>query len=76
MAPESRFHKKKVQWGEPSQKRDDVSGGGLINHKTIWARNKEGLHNLFKLSSRSYTEGFASSTPAWTRSCSPSTPRA
>jgi DNA polymerase-3 subunit alpha len=57
-APESRFHKKKVQWGEPSQKRDDVSGGGLINHKTLWARNKTGLHNLFKLSSRAYTEGF------------------
>ncbi|MEU9024385.1 DNA polymerase III subunit alpha [Actinomadura sp. NPDC048394] len=58
MAPESRFHKKKVQWGEPSQKRDDVSGGGLINHMTLWARNKAGLHNLFKLSSRAYTEGF------------------
>ncbi|REE99721.1 DNA polymerase III subunit alpha [Thermomonospora umbrina] len=57
-APESRFHKKKVQWGEPSQKRDDVSGGGLINHKTLWARNKTGLHNLFKLSSRAYLEGF------------------
>ncbi|GLW63179.1 DNA polymerase III subunit alpha [Actinomadura rubrobrunea] len=63
MAPESRFHKKKVQWGEPSQKRDDVSGGGLINHKTIWARDKTGLHNLFKLSSRSYTEGFVFKYP-------------
>jgi DNA polymerase-3 subunit alpha len=58
MAPESRHHKKKVTWGEPSQKRDDVSGGGLINHKTLWARNKTGLHNLFKLSSRAYLEGF------------------
>ncbi|MFG2000116.1 DNA polymerase III subunit alpha [Spirillospora sp. NPDC048911] len=58
LAPESRFHKKKVQWGEPSQKRDDVSGGGLINHKTLWARDKKGLHNLFKLSSRGFTEGF------------------
>ncbi|RFU36890.1 DNA polymerase III subunit alpha [Actinomadura logoneensis] len=58
MAPESRFHKKKVTWGDPSQKRDDVSGGGLINHKTLWARNKQGLHNLFKLSSRAYMEGF------------------
>jgi DNA polymerase-3 subunit alpha len=58
LAPESRFHKQKVQWGEPSQKRDDVSGGGLINHKTIWARDKVGLHNLFRLSSRAYIEGF------------------
>ncbi|TNY34870.1 DNA polymerase III subunit alpha [Thermomonospora catenispora] len=63
MAPASRFHKKKVQWGEPSQKRDDVSGGGLINHMTLWARNKTGLHNLFKLSSRSYTEGFVFKYP-------------
>jgi DNA polymerase-3 subunit alpha len=58
VAPESRYHKQRVQWGEPSQKRDDVSGGGLINHKTIWARSSEGLHNLFRLSSRSFTEGF------------------
>lgn len=58
MAPESRYHKKRVLWGEPSQKRDDVSGGGLINHKTIWARDRVGLHNLFRIASRSYTEGF------------------
>jgi DNA polymerase-3 subunit alpha len=58
VAPESRFHKKRVQWGEPSQKRDDLSGGGLYTHKTLWARNKTGLHNLFKLTSRSFTEGF------------------
>ncbi|MCW2913657.1 MAG: polymerase alpha subunit [Actinomycetia bacterium] len=58
VAPESRFHKKRVQWGEPSQKRDDISGGGLYTHKTLWARNKAGLHNLFKLTSRSFTEGF------------------
>jgi hypothetical protein len=58
VAPESRFHKKRVQWGEPSQKRDDLSGGGLYTHKTIWARNKTGLHNLFRLTSRAYTDGF------------------
>ncbi|HEV7933138.1 MAG TPA: DNA polymerase III subunit alpha [Actinomadura sp.] len=58
VAPESRFHKKRIQWGEPSQKRDDLSGGGLYTHKTIWARNKTGLHNLFRLTSQAYTEGF------------------
>src|SRR5512139_2913880 len=58
MSPESRHHKKKVAWGEPGQKRDDVSGGGLINHKTLWARDRTGLHNLFRLSSRAYIEGF------------------
>ncbi|WP_017622181.1 DNA polymerase III subunit alpha [Nocardiopsis chromatogenes] len=58
VAPESRYHKKPVRWGDPSQKSDDVSGGGAFNHMTMWARNKEGLHNLFKLNSRASTEGF------------------
>jgi DNA polymerase III subunit alpha len=58
VAPESRFHKEPVRWGDPGQKSDDVSGGGHYTHKTIWARDRQGLHNLFKLTSRSYTEGF------------------
>ncbi len=47
-----------MKWGDPHQKRDDVSGGGHYTHKTLWARNAQGLHNLFKLTSRAYTEGF------------------
>ncbi|MEV4710977.1 DNA polymerase III subunit alpha [Micromonospora sp. NPDC049374] len=58
VAPESRFHKQRVRWGRPEQKSDDVSGSGGYTHKTIWARNKTGLHNLFALTSRSYTEGY------------------
>ncbi|MEV4543607.1 DNA polymerase III subunit alpha [Micromonospora echinaurantiaca] len=58
VAPESRFHKQRVKWGRPEQKSDDVSGSGGYTHKTIWARNKTGLHNLFALTSRAYTEGF------------------
>ncbi|MFG2009377.1 DNA polymerase III subunit alpha [Micromonospora sp. NPDC048868] len=58
VAPESRFHKQRVKWGRPEQKSDDVSGSGGYTHMTIWAKNKTGLHNLFKLTSRSYTEGF------------------
>ncbi|PZG30806.1 DNA polymerase III subunit alpha [Spongiactinospora gelatinilytica] len=58
VAPELRHNKKPVLWGEPHQKRDDVSAGGYYTHMTIWARNKTGLHNLMKLSSRAYTEGF------------------
>ncbi|GAB2871117.1 DNA polymerase III subunit alpha [Streptomyces mayteni] len=58
VAPESRRHKRRVQWGQPHQKRDDVSGSGGYTHKTIWATNKTGLHNLFRLSSDAYTEGF------------------
>ncbi|OIV38368.1 DNA polymerase III subunit alpha [Mangrovactinospora gilvigrisea] len=57
VAPESRKLKKRVQWGQPHQKRDDVSGSGGYTHKTIWARNKTGLHNLFRLSSDAYAEG-------------------
>ncbi|MCW2948338.1 MAG: polymerase alpha subunit [Actinoallomurus sp.] len=58
VAPGSRFVKEPVRWGRPSQKGDDVSGGGHYTHKTLWARDRQGLHNLFKLTSRSYTEGF------------------
>ncbi|MEW2472503.1 MULTISPECIES: DNA polymerase III subunit alpha [Micromonospora] len=58
VAPESRFHKKRVRWGRPEQKSDDVSGSGGYTHMTIWARNRVGLHNLFKLTSKAYTEGY------------------
>ncbi|RMI43571.1 DNA polymerase III subunit alpha [Streptomyces triticirhizae] len=58
VAPESRRHKRRVTWGQPHQKRDDVSGSGGYTHKTIWASNATGLHNLFRLSSDAYTEGF------------------
>ena len=58
VAPESRFHKAPVRWGGQHQKDDDVSGAGAFTHMTIWARNVEGLHNLFKLQTRSSMEGF------------------
>src|SRR6202046_5745123 len=58
VAPENRRNPNRILWGQPSQKRDDVSASGAYLHKTIWARNKEGLHNLFRLTSRSYAEGF------------------
>ncbi|ATE56677.1 MULTISPECIES: DNA polymerase III subunit alpha [Actinosynnema] len=57
MAPESRFNKKRVTWGDPGQKADDVSASGAYTHQTIWARTVEGLHNLMKCSSRASTEG-------------------
>jgi DNA polymerase-3 subunit alpha len=58
VAPESRANTKRILWGQPHQKKDDVSASGAYLHKTIWARNSGGLHNLFKLSSRSYAEGW------------------
>ncbi len=64
VAPESRKHKRKIQWGQPHQKRDDVSGSGGYTHKTIWAANATGgLHNLFKLSSDAYAEGWLQKWP-------------
>ena len=57
VAPESRFHKKRVKWGRPEQKSDDISGNGAITHMTMWARNATGLKNLFKLNSRASMEG-------------------
>lgn len=52
-----------TQWNpdmdEKHRKRnpDDVSGGGLITHMTLWAENDEGLVNLLKASSRANLEG-------------------
>lgn len=58
LAPESRRFTRPVKWGAPHQKRDDVSGNGAYTHMTMWARNKEGLHNLFRAQSRASLEGF------------------
>ncbi|MFF0152076.1 DNA polymerase III subunit alpha [Micromonospora sp. NPDC005203] len=57
VAPESRYHKARVKWGRPEQKSDDVSGNGAITHKTMWAKNAQGLKNLFTLNSRASMEG-------------------
>ncbi|HTJ33210.1 MAG TPA: DNA polymerase III subunit alpha, partial [Dactylosporangium sp.] len=57
VAPESRLTKQRIRWGRPDQKDDDVSGSGGYTHKTIWARNRTGLHNLFRLNSRASIEG-------------------
>ncbi|HZQ32551.1 MAG TPA: DNA polymerase III subunit alpha [Mycobacterium sp.] len=57
VAPGSRFDTKRVFWGDPSQKDDDVSGSGSYTHLTMVAENAEGLRNLFKLSSLASFEG-------------------
>ena len=57
MAPESRFNRKRVLWGTPDQKRDDVSASGAYLHQTMLAENATGLRNLFKLSSLASYEG-------------------
>lgn len=57
IAPGSRFDTKRVQWGDRSQKGDDVSGSGAYTHMTMVAENATGLRNLFKLSSMASFEG-------------------
>ena len=52
----SRFHKKAVRWAEGGD--DDVSGSGAYTHMTLLSESTQGMHNLFRLSSRSSLEGF------------------
>ncbi len=52
----SRFERKRVRWGDGGQ--DDVSGSGAYTHMTLLAETTAGMHNLFRLSSRSSLEGF------------------
>jgi DNA polymerase III subunit alpha len=58
LAPEHRRHRQPVRWGTPAQKDDDVSGAGAYTHMTLLAETTEGMHNLFKLSSRASLEGY------------------
>src|SRR5882724_8561992 len=57
IAPGSRFDTKRILWGDPNQKGDDVSGSGSYTHLTMVAENATGLRNLFKLSSLASFEG-------------------
>ncbi|MFB7500937.1 DNA polymerase III subunit alpha [Streptomyces sp. NPDC056161] len=63
VAPESRRNKRKVQWGQPHQKKDDVSASGSYTHLTMWSTNRTGLHNIFRLSSDAYAEGWLTKWP-------------
>jgi len=51
----------KTRWGRGDSREesgDDVAGGGAYTHMTMWAETTEGMHNLFRLSSRSSLEGY------------------
>lgn len=51
-----RADRTRVKWNSGGD--DDVSGGGAFTHMTMLAESTEGMHNLFRLSSRSSLEGF------------------
>src|SRR6476646_5725067 len=52
----SRFDRTRVRWADGGD--DDVSGAGAYTHMTLLSETTEGMHNLFKLASRSSLEGF------------------
>jgi DNA polymerase-3 subunit alpha len=52
----SRFDRTPVRWADGGS--DDVSGGGAYTHMTLLSETSTGMHNLFRLASRSSTEGF------------------
>ena len=56
-----RGERKRIRWGKGDQSEeggDDVSGGGSYTHMTMWAESTEGMHNLFRLSSKASLEGY------------------
>jgi DNA polymerase-3 subunit alpha len=51
-----RSDKTRVRWGNGGS--DDVSGAGAYTHMTLLAETTEGMHNLFRLSSKASIEGY------------------
>ncbi|MEU6716064.1 DNA polymerase III subunit alpha [Nonomuraea sp. NPDC046802] len=65
VAPAARQFKKPVFWGQRAETGvadgeggKDVSGGGRYTHMTMWAKDADGLRNLFRLSSLASFEGY------------------
>ncbi|WP_210443435.1 DNA polymerase III subunit alpha [Nocardioides sp. SYSU D00065] len=57
----ARGERRRVRWGQgdlAEEGGNDVAGGGAYTHMTMWAESTEGMHNLFRLSSRSSLEGY------------------
>ncbi|MFD0007162.1 DNA polymerase III subunit alpha [Streptomyces sp. NPDC127178] len=72
VAPSSRRNRRQEFWGPGGQRAmsddgegsKDVSGGGRFTHMTMWARNVQGLKNLFYMSTEaSYTGQFPAGKP-------------
>ncbi|MFI6976988.1 DNA polymerase III subunit alpha [Embleya sp. NPDC050154] len=64
VAPSSRFSRRQEFWGPGGRRArndgegsKDVSGGGRFTHMTMWARNVQGLRNLFRLSTQAGYQG-------------------
>ncbi len=56
-----RSERRRIRWGKgdvAEEGGDDVAGGGAYTHMTMWAETTPGMHNLFRLASRSSLEGY------------------
>ncbi|NQX33603.1 DNA polymerase III subunit alpha [Herbiconiux sp. VKM Ac-2851] len=51
-----RTDKTRIRWGNGGG--DDVSGAGAYTHMTLLSESTEGMHNLFRLSSKASIEGY------------------
>ncbi|WP_440711413.1 DNA polymerase III subunit alpha [Herbiconiux sp. YIM B11900] len=51
-----RTDKTRIRWGNGGG--DDVSGAGAYTHMTLLSETTEGMHNLFRLSSKASIEGY------------------
>jgi DNA polymerase-3 subunit alpha len=51
-----RTDRTRIRWGDGGG--DDVSGSGAYTHMTMFAATTEGMHNLFRMSSKASTEGY------------------
>src|SRR5690242_3660871 len=58
LAPGRRGDRRPVRWGTPAQAGDDVGGAGAYTHLTLLAETTEGMHNIFRLSSLAWLEGY------------------
>ncbi|THG33453.1 DNA polymerase III subunit alpha [Naasia lichenicola] len=52
----ARGDKTRIRWGNGGE--DDVSGAGAYTHMTLLSSTTQGMHNLFRLSSRASLEGY------------------
>ncbi|MDR1634403.1 MAG: DNA polymerase III subunit alpha [Bifidobacteriaceae bacterium] len=53
----ARRDRRRVSWGTPEQKEDDISAGGAYTHLTLLAQSTPGMHNLFRMASLASLEG-------------------
>ncbi len=63
VSPGSRTLKEPVRWPSATlassiDKEDNISGNGAYTHMTLLSENTAGMHNLFKMSSQSWFDGF------------------